>query len=90
MTPTDEANLGSPFHAKVIDILTNEIHIKVDRKIPESEKYTYQIDFILNQMQFQMEERALSTMNTFKLIDSLFPTPLPAFSAEIVDSQIKQ
>lgn len=76
--------------AIVKKILPNEILIEVvTKKTPMNDK-TYEIEFILHRLQFQMEHRALDFLKTFNLIDLMFPKQLPAFSADKILSHIQE
>lgn len=80
MCPKGDDNLRNHVNATVTDINTNDIHIRVLKKVPFADQ-TYKIEFILNRTQIQTEHRALDTIHTFNLISFMFPAPLPPFKA---------
>lgn len=84
-----DTKLKNRIHATVTDILKSEIHIEVESNKPSADK-RYNIIFILNRYQIQMEHRALETMKMHGLIDLMFPAPLPPFRARNLDSHIKE
>lgn len=89
MKPKGETNERNWILAYVTDILPKEIHIHVGTKKPVVDT-TYRIEFILNRLQFQMEQRAIEIVTEFKLVDLMFPAPLPAFSDNEIRCHIQE
>lgn len=84
-----DTNLKNRIYATVTAILHSGLEIRVGSKKP-SVDYTYNIIFILNRFQIQMEHRALETVKKFRLINLLFPDPLPPLRNAKLSGQIKE
>lgn len=85
-----EENVHKWVWATVTDILPNQINILVGQKNKPKVGIEYKIEFILNRLSFQMEQRALEIMQRFNLIKVLFPEPVPELNDYDTQSHIQE